>query len=419
MQRFSKPRREAAFVFILITVALDMLALGLMVPVLPKLIIEFEGGDLRSASTVTGVFGFAWALMQFLFQPALGALSDRYGRRPVVLLSNLGLGLDYIFMALAPSLAFLFVGRLISGVTAASISTANAYISDITPPEKRAGRFGMIGAAFGVGFILGPAIGGLLGNHGLRLPFWAAAAFSLANALYGYFILPESLAPEKRTRGIVWRGANVLGSLDFLRRDRALTLFAVAIFLSYLAHESLPGLFVLYTQYRYHWDAATTGWALAIVGASQTVVSGALVRPAVARLGEKTTLAVALICGGFGFLVYAFAPTDGIFMAAAPLIALWAMGWPSFQGITTRFAGVSEQGRLQGALASLRGVSGMIGPLFFTQILAASIATEAFAGAGYFVAALLLASSLAVALAATRGKAAGPWFSRRDSRPPR
>ncbi len=200
MMNAPKGRREAAFLFILITVALDMLALGVMIPVLPKLIAEFEGGDLRAAAAVTGVFGFAWALMQFLFQPVLGALSDRYGRRPVILLSNLGLGLDYVFMALAPSLAFLFIGRLISGITAASISTANAYISDITPPEKRAGRFGMIGAAFGVGFILGPAIGGVLGDYGLRLPFWAAAALSLANALYGYFILPESLTPEKRTR---------------------------------------------------------------------------------------------------------------------------------------------------------------------------------------------------------------------------
>lgn len=395
-----KGRREAAFLFILITVALDMLALGVMIPVLPKLIAEFEGGDLGAAAGVTGVFGFAWALMQFLFQPVLGALSDRYGRRPVILLSNLGLGLDYVFMALAPSLAFLFVGRLISGITAASISTANAYISDITPPEKRAGRFGLIGAAFGVGFILGPAIGGVLGDYGLRLPFWAAAALSLANALYGYFILPESLTPEKRTAKVVWRSANVIGSLDLLRRQRALALIAGALFLSYLAHESLPALFVLYTQYRYQWDAATTGWALAIVGVSQTVVSGALVRPTVARLGEKTTLAIALICGAAGFAVYAFAPSGAVFMAAPPLIALWGMANPSFQGLATRFAGVSEQGRLQGALGSLRGVSGMIGPIFFTQILAASISASAFPGAGYFIAALLLLAALVTAIAA-------------------
>lgn len=401
MQGFSKPRRQAAFLFILITVALDMLAVGVMVPVLPKLIKEFEGGDIRSASTVVGVFGFSWALMQFLFQPVLGALSDRYGRRPVVLLSNLGLGVDYILMALAPSLAILYVGRLISGLCSASLSTANAYIADITPVEKRAGRFGMIGAAFGLGFILGPAIGGLLGAHGLRLPFWAAAGLSLLNALYGYFILPESLPPEKRTDKFVWRGANVLGSIAFLRRDPALILLAGAIFLSYLAHESLPAIFVLYSDYRYHWDASTTGWALAIVGVSQTVVSGAIVRPFVARFGEKTAAVAGIVFGVAGFAFYALAPNGGVFMAAAPLIALWAMTNPSFQAIATRFAVGSENGRLQGALASLRGVSGMIGPLLFTQVLAASIAAGRFAGAGYMISALLLLASLATALRAT------------------
>jgi DHA1 family tetracycline resistance protein-like MFS transporter len=396
-----KPRKQAAFVFILITVALDMLALGVIIPVLPKLIVQFEGGDLTSAARIVGFFAFAWAAMQFLFQPVLGALSDHFGRRPVVLASNLGLGLDYIFMALAPSLPFLFVGRLISGATAASIATANAYISDITPPEKRAGRFGLIGAAFGLGFILGPAIGGMLGAYDLRFPFWAAAAFSLANALYGYFILPESLAPEKRTPGVVWRSANVLGSLSYLRDRPELKLLAGGLFLSFLAHESLPGLFVLYTQQRYDWDANTTGWALTIVGVSQTLVSGGLVRPAVARLGEKKTLTIALVCGALGLVVYAFAPTGAVFMAAPPLIALWGMANPSFQGLATRLAGASEQGRLQGALGSLRGVSGMIGPLFFTQIFASSVSLGVFTGAGYFVAALLLATSLRIALKAT------------------
>lgn len=392
-----KRPREAAFIFILITVTLDMLALGVVIPVLPKLIVEFEGGDLRSATAMVGVFGFAWALMQFLFQPVLGALSDHFGRRPVVLLSNFGLGLDYVFMALAPSLAFLFIGRLISGLTAASVATANAYISDITPPEKRAGRFGLIGAAFGIGFILGPAIGGMLGEYGLRFPFWAAAAFSFANALYGYFILPESLPEEKRTRTIVWRSANVLGSLHFLRSQRALALLAGALFLSFLAHESLPALFVLYTQYRYGWDVSATGWALALIGVSQTIVSGGLVRPTVARLGEKKTLVIALIFGTIGFLICAFAPTGALFMAAPPFIALWGMANPSLQGLATRLAGASEQGRLQGAFGSLRGVSGMVGPLFFSQILAASISLETLSGSGYFVAGVFLVASLFVA----------------------
>ncbi|MBY6240838.1 TCR/Tet family MFS transporter [Methylosinus sp. Sm6] len=399
---FNRPGK-AAIAFILVTVALDMLALGVMVPVLPKLIVEFEGGDLQRAASIAGMFGFAWACMQFLFQPVLGAVSDRFGRRPVVLLSNLGMGLDYIFMALAPSLPFLFAGRLISGLTAASLSTATAYIADVTPPEQRAARFGFIGAAFGVGFILGPAIGGVLGAHDLRYPFWAAAGLSLLNAAYGYFILPESLAPEKRASSILWRSANVIGSLDFLRRERSLALLASAIFLSYLAHESLPSLFVLYTQYRYHWNAETTGWALAIVGVSQTIVSGGLVRPAVKRFGESATLVAALAFGAAGFALYGLAPTGEIFMAAPPLIALWAMANPAFQGLATRLAGASEQGRLQGALASLRGVSGMVGPLVFSQILAASISADSFSGAGYLAAAVLLGVSLLIARSAVRG----------------
>ncbi len=399
MVEISTRRREAAFIFILVTVALDMLALGVMVPTLPKLIIEFEGGDISNAATIAGLFGFSWALMQFLFQPVLGALSDRFGRRPVVLASNLGLGLDYIFMALAPSLPFLFAGRLISGVTAASFSTAGAYIADITPKEQRAGRYGMLGAAFGFGFILGPAIGGLLGQYGLRVPFYAAAALSLVNALYGYFILPESRAVDKRTTKIEWRSANIFGALQLLVSGRELAAIAVAAFLSYLAHESLPSLFVLYTDYRYHWDSKTTGWALAIVGVSQTIVSGGLVRPAVARLGERKTLVLALVCGALGFTAYGFAESDQLFLSAPPLIALWAMANPAFQGLATRLKGASEQGRLQSALASLRGVSGMIGPLLYTQIFAACAAAQNFAGAAYYLAAALLCCSLVVALA--------------------
>jgi DHA1 family tetracycline resistance protein-like MFS transporter len=212
---------RAAFAFIFVTVALDMLALGIMAPVLPKLVIQMEGGDVARAASITGVFGFAWAAMQFLFSPLLGAVSDRFGRRPVVLLSNLGLGLDYVVMALAPTLSWLFVGRIVSGITAASFSTAGAYIADVSPPEKRAAQFGMLGAAFGLGFIIGPAAGGLLGGVDLRLPFWVAAALSLANACYGFFILPESLPRERRAR-LELAKANPLGSLRLLRSRPAL-----------------------------------------------------------------------------------------------------------------------------------------------------------------------------------------------------
>jgi MFS transporter, DHA1 family, tetracycline resistance protein len=396
---------KAAFIFIFITVALDMIALGVMIPVLPKLIVSFEGGDFSNASRMVGYFGIAWAFMQFVCQPVLGALSDRFGRRPVVLLSNLGLGLDYVVMALAPTLGWLFVGRLISGAAAASFSTASAYIADITPPEKRAARFGMLGAAFGLGFVLGPAIGGWLGQIDLRLPFWGAAGFSLLNACYGYFVLPESLAPENRTKKIVWRTAHVMGSLRFLSRDRSLSLLAVAVFLSYLAHESLPSLFVLYTDYRYHWDARTTGMVLALVGVAQTLVAAGLVRQAVKKFGELPTALTGLAFGIVGFAAYALAPTGSAFIAALPLVALWGLTGPAFQALATRLAGVSEQGALQGALSSLRGVSGMIGPITFTQILAWEIASGRSPGGSFGLAAFLLVLSLVAALAVGRARA--------------
>ena len=407
MSEVNPVKRTAAFVFILVTVVLDMLALGVMIPVLPKLITQFEGGDIARAASIAGLFSFAWALMQFLFQPVLGSLSDRFGRRPVVLASNLGLGLDYIFMALAPSLPILLIGRLLSGATAASQSTAGAYIADITPPEKRAGRFGMIGAAFGFGFILGPAVGGWLGNYDLRLPFWVAAALSLANAAYGYFILPESLPQDKRTPKIAWRSANVFGALKLLGSERELSLIAAAAFLCYLAHESLPSLFVLYADYRYHWDAQKTGWALAFVGVSQTIVSGGLVRPAVARLGERKTLAMALPIGAAGFLLYALAFDDALFFLGTPLIAILGMANPSLQGLATRLRGASEQGRLQGALSSLRGVSGMIGPLLFTQIFSLSVGAGVFPGGAYLLSAALIGAGLVAALAA-QGRSRAP-----------
>jgi DHA1 family tetracycline resistance protein-like MFS transporter len=402
MQKY-KPGK-AAFIFIFVTVALDMVAVGVMIPVLPKLIVSFEGGDFGGASRAVGYFGIAWAFMQFMFQPVLGALSDRFGRRPVVLLSNLGLGLDYVVMALAPSLAWLFLGRLISGAASASFSTASAYIADITPAERRAARFGMLGGAFGLGFVLGPALGGWLGQIDLRLPFWGAAALSLINATYGFFILPESLAPENRAKTFVWRTAHVLGSIRFLGREPALSLLAVAVFLSNLAYESLPSLFVLYTDYRYHWDAKTTGMTLALVGLAQTVVAAGLVRPAVKRFGEIPTALAGLSFGAAGFAAYALAPTGVAFVAGLPLVALWGLTGPAFQALASRLAGVSEQGALQGALSSLRGVSGMIGPVAFTQILAWEIGAGRNIGASFGLAALLLVLSLCVTLAISRAK---------------
>src|ERR1700720_3462089 len=259
------PVRGAAVAFIFVTILLDMFALGLILPILPKLVESFVDNDTARAAEIFGLFGTAWALMQFLFSPILGGLSDRFGRRPVVLLSNFGLALDYVLMALAPSLTWLFVGRVISGITSASISTSFAYIADITPPERRAAVFGKVGAAFGAGFILGPAIGGLLGGMDPRLPFWVAAGLSFANTLYGLLVLPESLAKELRSP-FRWRSANPVGALKLLRSDGVLAGLALVNFIAQLAHVVLPSTFVLYATFRYGWDATTVGLTLAMVG---------------------------------------------------------------------------------------------------------------------------------------------------------
>jgi len=389
---------RAAFAFIFITVLLDMMALGVAIPVLPPLVKSFMGGDTALAARIVGYFGFAWALMQFLFQPVLGGLSDRFGRRPVIILSNLGLGLDYVLMAAAPNLWFLFVGRLISGIAAATFSTASAYIADVTPPDRRAARFGLLGAAFGVGFVIGPAVSGFLVDISPRLPFWVAASLSIGNAAYGFFVLPESLSRARRA-SFVWRRSNPLGSLKWLRSNPVLMRLALASFLQRLAHGSLPSMFVLYAGYRYHWDLKAIGLGMSAVGVSQMIVSGGLVRLAVARLGEKGALAAGLICGIVGFGAYGFAPNGAIFLAALPLVALWGLANPALQSLSSRSVSPMEQGQLQGALASLGSVADMVGPITFTQIFAIAISPRNalhVPGAPYFLAAGFVAAAFAI-----------------------
>jgi MFS transporter, DHA1 family, tetracycline resistance protein len=391
------PPRPAALVFIFITVMLDMLALGMIVPVLPPLVVSFLGGDTARAAGIYGLFGTVWALMQFLASPVLGALSDRFGRRAVILLSNLGLGLDYVLMALAPNLVWLFVGRVLSGITAASVSSAGAYIADVTPPERRAGGFGLIGAAFGIGFVLGPAVGGLLGGMDPRLPFWVAAGLSLLNFLYGVFVLPESL-PRERRAPFVWRSASPVGALAFLRADQVLLGLAVVVFLGRVAHDVLPSTFVLYAGYRYGWDERTMGLFLAGVGVSTMIVSGALVHPSVRRCGERRALLLGLACGAAGFALYGLAPTGAVAVLAVPIQALWGLSGPAAQALMTRRAAPSEQGRLQGAISSLTGVAGLIGPGLFTLTFAYFIAGPGLLpGAPLLLAALLLVAAIVLA----------------------
>jgi DHA1 family tetracycline resistance protein-like MFS transporter len=395
-------RRRAALAFIFVTVMLDMLALGMIIPVLPKLVERFMGGNTAAAAEVFGLFNTVWALMQFLCSPVLGALSDRYGRRPVILLSNVGLGLDYVLMALAPTLGWLFVGRVISGITTASISTAYAYIADVTPPERRAKAFGLLGAAFGMGFILGPALGGVLGAIEPRLPFWVAAAFSLTNALYGLIVLPESLAPEQRGQ-FSWRRANPIGSLTLLRSHPELFGLAGANFLVNLSHVVFPSVFVLYAGYRYGWDESMVGLTMAAFGLSSMIVQAGLVGPVVKKFGERRALLIGLLFGTAGLTIFGLASTGTAFLIGLPVMALWGFAGPAAQGLMTRRVSPAEQGQLQGANSSIIGIANLVGPAIFSLTFAYAIAVggEALVGAPFLLSALMLLVSVALAWHAT------------------
>lgn len=404
-----RPARAAALAFIFVTVVLDVVAFGITIPVLPRLIEELSSGDTARAAEIYGIFGTAWAAMQLVFAPILGMLSDRFGRRKVLLISCFGLGVDYIFMALAPTVGWLFVGRLISGVTAASFATAAAYVADVTPAERRAAAFGMVGAGWGLGFVLGPALGGLLGATDLRLPFWVAAALALANAAYGLFVLPESL-PLERRRPMEWRRANPIGALAVLRAHASLNLLATVYFLYALAHHVLPAVFVLYSSHRYGWDERTVGLTLALVGVFSVTVQGALVRPFVKRFGERVGLLTGLTCGAAGFAGFALAPSGRWFWAVVPVFALMGLFGPSIQGLMSRRIGPSEQGRLQGVNGSMMGLSGLIGPALFTQAFAWALRggeRVALTGAPFLLASIFMLLGIAIALHATRAALAG------------
>jgi DHA1 family tetracycline resistance protein-like MFS transporter len=393
------PPRGAAVAFIFVTILLDTLALGIIIPILPKLIEGFVDNDTASAARIFGLFGTAWALMQFFFSPVLGSLSDRFGRRPVVLLSNFGLAADYVLMALAPSLAWLFVGRVISGITSASISTSFAYIADTTAPEKRAAVFGKIGVAFGAGFILGPALGGLLGEFGPRVPFWAAAALSFLNGLYGLLILPESL-PKERRSVFHWTSANPIGALKFLSASRTLFGLQLVNFFAQLAHASLPAVFVLYATYRYGWDVKTVGLTLAMVGICSMIVQGTAVGPMVRYLGERRALLLGLLFGAAGFFIYGVAPTGAIFWIGIAVMAPWGVSGAATQALMTRLVAPDQQGQLQGATSSVQSASQLIGPFLFTLTFAYFIGDGVpvkLPGSPYLLASLLLLLALAIA----------------------
>jgi len=386
--------RKAALIFIFVTVLIDVLAFGVIIPVLPHLVQKFVGGDTSTAAYWTGAFAFAFSLVQFFSAPIQGALADRYGRRPVILVSCLGLGLDFIFMALAPSLAWLFVGRIISAATSASFTTANAYIADVTKPEERAKSFGMIGAAFGLGFIIGPLVGGVLVGVDPRLPFYFSAGLALLNFAYGLFVLPESLPKEKRTPRFDWSHAKPLGGVKMLRGYPRIWGLVAVLFIANFAHYVYPSTFVLFADVAYGWKEKQAGYVLSAVGVLSVIVNVLLVGRLVKLLGERGALLFGLACGTLGFMVYGLAGTGWMFMAGLPISALWAIAAPATQALITRQVPADAQGRIQGSMSSLVSLAGIFAPAVFAGAFGFFIGPHSPAhlpGVAFLIAALMLA----------------------------
>ena len=400
------PRRRAAVIFVFITVALDMIALGVIAPVFVPLVEQFLHGDVQRTATVVGVFGAVFALMQFVWAPLFGVLSDRVGRRPVIVLSNIGMAADYAVMALAPGLAWLLVGRVISGVTSATATASGAYISDVTPPAERARAFGMVGAAFGLGFILGPALGGLCGQFDPRLPFWVAGALSLLNGIYGAFVLPESLARENRAARFVWAKANPLGALRLLRSHPELSAIAVVTLLSTLAGIVMQSTWVLYVTYRYGWGPGATGVSLAFIGICSSVAQIAVIGSFVKRFGERAALFAGIACGALALVICGLAPNGWLFSIGIVPLCLWGLAPAAGQAMMSRRVTPQEQGELQGAIGSIRGLSALFGPLIFTAAFGIGVA-HGVPGAAWFLGAVILCAAVLPVLREHRGDTQG------------
>ncbi len=398
-------------IFIFVTMFIDILGLAIIVPILPELIGELLGRDASSTGRYLGVIVAVYALMQFLFAPVLGALSDRFGRRPIILISLFGFGIDYLIQGWAPSIGWLFVGRFIAGVMGASITTANAYIADVSTPDTRARNFGFVGVAFGLGFTLGPALGGVLGAIHLRLPFFVAAALALVNWLYGFFVLPESLAPEHR-RAVSLGNMNPMASLRRLRAYPLVAGLAFAVLFSSLAQRGMENVWVLHAGYRYGWDTQTNGLTLALVGVMAILVQGLLVRPTVRRLGERRTIMLGLTVSTLAFLGYGLASEGWMVLVLIVFGALAGLAMPAIQGLVAGTVGPSEQGEIQGALTSLTSLTSIFAPLIFTaglfSFFTSNAAPIALPGAPFLLGSILFAVSLVVLIRLFRRLPAAP-----------
>lgn len=383
--------KNSAIVFIFITLLVDVIGIGIIIPVLPDLIQEVAGVSISEASVIGGILISAFSVMQFLFSPVLGNLSDQYGRRPILLISLFGFGLDYLLMAFAPSLGWLFLGRILAGIMGASFTTASAYIADVSTPEKRAQNFGLIGAAFGLGFIIGPALGGVLGGYGTRVPFYGAAALTLLNWLYGFFILPESLSADNR-RKFEWSRANPIGSLKHLQKFPVILGLVGSLVVIYIAAHATQSTWNFFTMERFQWDAEMVGYSLTVVGILVALVQGVLIRVINPRLGAEKSVYVGIILYAVGFFLFAFATQEWMMFVFLIPYCLGGIAGPALQGIMSTQVPDNEQGELQGALTSLISVTSIVGPLIMTNVFAYFTNPERslyFPGAAFFLAGVM------------------------------
>ena len=396
--------RKPAIGFILVTLTLAIVGFGLLIPVLPRLIVQFKGGDYTSGSHVYGWLISIFALMQFFGAPILGSLSDRFGRRRIILIATAGSAIDYVIMAWAPTLGWFFVARTIAGLTAGVMSTANAYIADVTPPEKRAGAFGLMGAAFGIGFIIGPALGGFLGNIDLRLPFWFAAGCSGLNWFYGFFLLPESLAPENR-RNFDWKRANPIGAILALKRFPAVLGLAESYFILMLAQNMMFSTWALYTDHRYHWTTLDVGLSLMFVGVLSGAVQAVLVKRLVPRLGETRSVVIGLCISSAVFIGYGLSPWGWLIYVIMTLGAFAGISGPAMQSYITKHVPANEQGAVQGVYSGLASLAGIPGPFIATWSFGWAIAAGnpiQLPGIAFFEAAALILLALGLAVRSFR-----------------
>jgi DHA1 family tetracycline resistance protein-like MFS transporter len=389
-------KKNPALGFIFITLLIDVTGLGIIIPVFPKLIQEMIGGNLSMASQYGGWLMFAYSVTQFVFAPILGNLSDQYGRRPVLLGSLFGFAIDYLFLALAPTIGWLFIGRIIAGITGASFTTATAYIADISSPENRAKNFGMVGAAFGLGFIIGPVVGGVLGQYGARVPFYAAAILTMVNFLYGYFILPESLSKENR-RKFDWKRANPVGAFKHLKKYPVLVGMAFSFMLIYIAGHALQSTWTYYTMEKFKWNEAWVGYSLGFVGLMVAIVQGGLIRVINPKLGVKRSVYIGLSLYIIGFILFAFASKGWMIFAILVPYCLGGIAGPSLQGIISNQVPPNEQGELQGTLTSMISITSIIGPPLMTNLFAYFTSPNNaiyFPGAPFLLGAILVTLSL-------------------------